>query len=342
MKFEGDVGDKVKDITSLPLALGGLGVRSATRTTESAFWASWANSLAMIHKRHPTVVVASRVRGADMTPTLLATTSLESKVLSHHFGKPWLMGPVRQNNQMILNQTSSECFSPGAFVSLSLSLHASVDAAFLWTSAATIALRVRERGSWDGRGFQRRVWQPASAEKEGPEWQPISWSEIWISGRPTSLTARGLKWLPTGCVCSEACSWLAVDTTLVSPLHCDGTARPHAAHVDGAVLEVARRKKEATYPELGAPRARARLVVWAGEVNGRWSEVQGVPEPAGQSTLGNSSDAATCGTGLENALGRDAGLHRGTCFCRFIVELALGRRRAYGEVPTTRGAFSWV
>ena len=35
---------------------------------------------------------------------------------------------------------------------------------------------------------------------------------------------------------------------------------------------MARRKKEATYPELVALRARARLVVWAGEVNGRWSE----------------------------------------------------------------------
>ena len=38
------------------------------------------------------------------------------------------------------------------------------------------------------------------------------------------------------------------------------------------MLGEARRKKELTYPELVASRARARLVVWAGEVNGRWSE----------------------------------------------------------------------
>ena len=44
MKLEGDVSDTVKDITSLPLALGGLGLRSAIRTSESAFWASWADS----------------------------------------------------------------------------------------------------------------------------------------------------------------------------------------------------------------------------------------------------------------------------------------------------------
>ena len=43
---------------------------------------------------------------------------------------------------------------------------------------------------------------------------------------------------------------LAVDTTLVSALHCDGSAHPRAAHVDGAVLVAARRRKERTYPEL--------------------------------------------------------------------------------------------
>ena len=119
---------------------------------------------------------------------------------------------------------------------------------------------------------------------------------------------------------------LAVDSTLVFPLHCDGTARRHTANVDVAVLEVARRKKEATCPELVAPRARARLVVWAGEVNGQWSEDQGVPDPAGQSqsTLGNSNDAETY------ALGRNAGLHSGTNFCRFLPEPPFGRRRRRG------------
>ena len=42
---------------------------------------------------------------------------------------------------------------------------------------------------------------------------------------------------------------LAVDTTLVSALHCDGSARAGAAHRDGVALEVARRRKERTYPE---------------------------------------------------------------------------------------------
>ena len=56
----------------------------------------------------------------------------------------------------------------------------------------------------------------------------------------------------------------------MSALHCDGSAHPRAAHVDGVVLVAARRRKERTYPELVNPRGRARLV--AGEVGGRWSE----------------------------------------------------------------------
>ena len=39
---------------------------------------------------------------------------------------------------------------------------------------------------------------------------------------------------------------LAIDTTLVSPLHRDGTARRRAADVDGAALEAARRRRGPT------------------------------------------------------------------------------------------------
>ena len=42
------------------------------------------------------------------------------------------------------------------------------------------------------------------------------------------------------------------DTTLVAAHHCDGTARPGTATRDGATMAAARRRKEATYPELGS------------------------------------------------------------------------------------------
>ena len=57
----------------------------------------------------------------------------------------------------------------------------------------------------------------------------------------------------------------------MSPLRRDGSARPRAADHDGAALEVARRRKERTYPELSGDGGRARLVVLAAEVGGRWS-----------------------------------------------------------------------
>ena len=64
---------------------------------------------------------------------------------------------------------------------------------------------------------------------------------------------------------------LAVDTTLVSVLRGDGSARTGAARRDGVALAAARRAKERRYPELVGRRARARLIVLAVEVGRRWS-----------------------------------------------------------------------
>ena len=77
-------------------------------------------------------------------------------------------------------------------------------------------------------------------------------------GRRFEIVADGLS------------SWqgaqLAIDTTMVSPLRRDGTARPRAANHNGAALDV-----EATYPELSGEGGRARLVVLAAEVGVRWN-----------------------------------------------------------------------
>ena len=62
---------------------------------------------------------------------------------------------------------------------------------------------------------------------------------------------------------------LAIDTTLVSALRSDGSARRRAADFDGVALEAARRRKAMTYPELVGPHRRAHLVVLAVEVGSR-------------------------------------------------------------------------
>ena len=74
---------------------------------------------------------------------------------------------------------------------------------------------------------------------------------------------------------------LAVDTTLVCALHDDGRPRRRAAELDGVALQAAERKKVTTYPELVGPRSRAKVVVLAVEVGGRWSKQTRVCEPVG-------------------------------------------------------------
>ena len=61
---------------------------------------------------------------------------------------------------------------------------------------------------------------------------------------------------------------LAIDTTMVSPLHRDGRATRGAASTPGVALRRARRRKEQSYPELHGAGGRGRLVVLAAEVGG--------------------------------------------------------------------------
>ena len=65
-------------------------------------------------------------------------------------------------------------------------------------------------------------------------------------------------------------SQLAIDTTLVPPLTSQAEPRRHQQTTAGAALRIARRAKERTYPELVGG-GRARLVVVAIELGGRWS-----------------------------------------------------------------------
>ena len=59
---------------SLPLALGGLGLRSASRVSQPAYWASGADSLVVIGQKHPTVAskLVGDLEGMPSTPFLNA------------------------------------------------------------------------------------------------------------------------------------------------------------------------------------------------------------------------------------------------------------------------------
>ena len=84
---------------------------------------------------------------------------------------------------------------------------------------------------------------------------------------PQPADGRRLEVVVDGLPLFGGCQ-IAVDATIVSALHYDGSPHQGADNTDGVVLERARRRKERTYPELVGPR---RLVVLGIEVGGRMS-----------------------------------------------------------------------
>ena len=114
---------------------------------------------------------------------------------------------------------------------------------------------------------------------------------------------------------------VAVDTTLVSPLRRDGTPHARCAVEDGVVLMQARRRKEQTYPELSGAHGRARLVVLACEVGGRWSSET-------QAFLRQLAKAKTCsGSSHQRQVGLvvEVELDSGLCQCPRLRSVSVGR-----------------
>ena len=71
---EDGCSDVARISATLPLALGGLGLRSAQQTCVAAHWASWADTLPMIAARHPTVadIIRRSFESDPQSPSLAA------------------------------------------------------------------------------------------------------------------------------------------------------------------------------------------------------------------------------------------------------------------------------
>ena len=71
-----------RDVSSLPLSLGGLGLRSATRTRVSAYWASWADTLPMVQSRHPQIadIMVYQLEGVTESPCMGAASSAAAEL----------------------------------------------------------------------------------------------------------------------------------------------------------------------------------------------------------------------------------------------------------------------
>ena len=89
--------------STLPLSLGGLRLSSAVRTSAPAYWASWADTLPMIHQRHPVVVeamVSSLNRQVDVPCLRVAAVAADQLIGVDGFSSPsweaclFLMNPT--------------------------------------------------------------------------------------------------------------------------------------------------------------------------------------------------------------------------------------------------------
>ena len=335
----GECSANARNSATLPLALGGVGLRSAVRTSGSASWASWADALAMIKQRHPEVShrIIGELEGNPTTPNLRALADTTRTLTGVHGFEPpgwralaeglrpqtrdpeehepgivsggwqheaairveWhtrsvFLSSMSASEQALLRSQSG----PGAGVPLSVapaSALTRIDSHLfrvlllrrLHLHLPHSAVRCRCGRPFDPFGHHRaactrtgelgrRAFAVESAgaricrEAGGRVAVNVMVRDMDIAapdprdGRRLEIEVDGLP--------SFGGAQFAVDTTLVSALHCDGSATAGARDNDGAALVRARRRKERTYPELVGRRARARLVVLAGEVAGRWSE----------------------------------------------------------------------
>ena len=317
-----------KEAASLPQSLGGVGLRSAVRTSNSAFWASWADSLPMVRERHPEAVdmIVAALHTDPVTPILSAVGAAHTvsvggfeppswAALSHgaqpvrepdvfepgvsrrdwqheaasHIEQmhreTWIFPRLTDSERAMLRFQSS----PGAVLALSAVPSCDALKSVLTTSGcccSVFALPPVMRTCPCGRpldsfGHHRAACSVAGVlGRRGFALESVGARICREAGArvSTNVFVRDLDLLAPNArrleIVAEGLplfggAQLAVDTTMVSAHHCDGTAR--AAPVVGVALTEARRRKERAYPELVGPRSRAKLVVLAGEVGERWS-----------------------------------------------------------------------
>ena len=94
-RVEGTV--RARQLSSLPLALGGLGLRSAIRSQHAAYWASWADSLPRIRERHPDIadVIGFPCSEGD---SLMKAVSKPQQCAENDF---WMWGSTPQSGGML-------------------------------------------------------------------------------------------------------------------------------------------------------------------------------------------------------------------------------------------------
>ena len=295
---------ETQDSVTLPLSLGGLGLRSALRTSKAAYWASWADCLGMISERHPEVaqLMVDELEGAlERLAWKQAASAARELTGVCDFDPPtWhaLAQGVRPASR------KPEDFEPGCCrdgwqheAASRVESHFRDSDVFTRVDAARMAM-VRSQGG-PGAGLALSTCPTSRLTKIPPQlFRVVLLRRL---GLPLPLTARscrcgrpldscghhraacaragvlaGRGWALESAVarvCREAGGRVTTnvmirDLDLIQPGVVD--ARRELIGLTG--LWEARRRKERTYLELMGHNRRARLVVLGIEVGGRWSQ----------------------------------------------------------------------
>ena len=375
--------------TTLPMALGGLGLRSAERSRWSAFWSSWADTLPMIKERHPEVaevivhhlarggtspcldsarraaVVLDGVDGFQVPSWSDVASGLRPPVIGDEDREPgvprqgWqhaaascvesdfraatLMPRMNPVERTLLRSQSGPCAGV-PFTTCPSSPLTRIDSALfrvLLQRRLRLPLLLSQRicgcgqpldsfghhraacsrtGALGRRGFPLESAIARICREAGGRVVTNMLVRDMDLGVPAAGDSRRLEVVVDGLPLFGGVQ-LAIDTTLVSSVRGDGEPRRGAADTDGVALLQARKRKENTYPELRGPRARARLVVVALEVGGRWSaEAKSfVGQLAKARARMEPSDSAKDGTSVEAQMVFHLGVCRSAFFCYVSV-----------------------
>ena len=84
-----DISPESWEVANLPLSLGGLGLRSAPRVSEAAYWSSWADCVQTTAKRQPAVAEQLVAALMNREPGRHLESAVESRerLLEHLFGE---------------------------------------------------------------------------------------------------------------------------------------------------------------------------------------------------------------------------------------------------------------
>ena len=327
------------DLPSLPLSLGGLGLRSATLLSRPAYWSSWADCLQMVQQRHPTVcahivdalhaqhpsfhLAGVRASGehlaaagfhalswqelaAGARPEQLQWDEDMEPGLPRHGWQRRATEPVHgllvegtirprlsPTEQALFRSQGGPlagvpymCFPTSRLSRMDSSLFRVLLLRRLWLPLRPSSRYCRCGRPLDPCGHHRAACAQAGVlGRRGYALESAATRVCPEAGArvSTNVLVRDLDLLPLQHADARRLevvvdglplfhgAQIAVDTTLVSPLRRDGTPHSRCAREDGAALRQARQRKERVYPELSGAHGRARLVVLASEVGGRWS-----------------------------------------------------------------------